>query len=764
MKKIAFALTLICLFFRVTAQNQKIIDSLELVLKTAKEDTFKIKTLLALANELKSNDPDNSIEFAKQALELSTELNYKKGIGKADIQTGIALINLGAYKESQKYLSRGLEISKSINDGQTAANAYNNIGLVYGNQGNYAEAMKNFSEVLKIQEVIKDKKEIADCHSNIGVIFEKQAKYKEAMESQTIAINLRKEIGDKEGIAASLNFIGLVHRRQGEYAEAMKNHLSALKILEETGDKPGMAYAYHDMGMMYFLQGNLRESMNNSLIALRLYKEIKNKRGIADSYGSIGILKYYQGNFEESVENISTALKIFTEIGDKQDVGVYYNNIGFLYKEKGNYAEALKNLTLAVKISEEIGDKTNLAETYESLGETYLAMNKFSAAISVLNKAIKAATEINANRITKECYSAMSGTYEKLNDYKNAYKYHKLYSGIKKIIDEEDSRKIAEMKTNFETEKRDKEIQLLNKDKKLKEQESKQQSIIKNIFIVSFFVALLIAGLFFSRNRLRQRSNKIITRAYNDLKKAQAQLVQSEKMASLGQLTAGIAHEINNPINFVSANVNPLKRNFAELVDLIKNKKALNADELNYTINETHQLLTGIEEGSRRTAEIVKGLRNFSRLDEEDMKKANVNEGILSTLILLKSKLKQKNIEVINSFDDLPETECYPGQLNQVFMNLITNAIDSIGQDGKILISTLKENNQIKISIRDTGKGMSDEIKQKIFDPFFTTKDIGKGTGLGLSISYGIIEKHHGKIEVKSKMGEGSEFVITLPV
>ncbi|HKR05610.1 MAG TPA: ATP-binding protein, partial [Bacteroidia bacterium] len=236
------------------------------------------------------------------------------------------------------------------------------------------------------------------------------------------------------------------------------------------------------------------------------------------------------------------------------------------------------------------------------------------------------------------------------------------------------------------------------------------------------------------------------------------------KMASLGQLTAGVAHEINNPINFVSANINPLKRNFEELVTFIRQKKETNSSELNYTIDETKQLLSGIEEGSRRTAEIVKVLRNFSRLDEEEMKKANINEGIISTLVLLHNKIKHQKIEVIKSLGEIPEIECYPGQLNQVFMNIISNAIDAISENGKIIITTLKEKDRIKISIRDTGKGMGDEVKQKIFDPFFTTKDVGKGTGLGLSISYGIIEKHKGRIEVESEKGKGSEFVILMPV
>jgi len=260
------------------------------------------------------------------------------------------------------------------------------------------------------------------------------------------------------------------------------------------------------------------------------------------------------------------------------------------------------------------------------------------------------------------------------------------------------------------------------------------------------------------------KQNEMLETALKDLKSTQVQLVQSEKMASLGQLTAGVAHEINNPINFVSANINPLKRNFQELVDFIRKRKEIDSGALDYTIDETKQLLSGIEEGSRRTAEIVKVLRNFSRLDEEGMKKANINDGINSTLVLLQNKMKHQNIEVIKSFGDFPEVDCYPGQLNQVFMNIISNAMDAIVENGRITITTSKENGLVKISIRDTGKGMSEEMKQKIFDPFFTTKDIGKGTGLGLSISYGIIEKHGGKIEVRSKVGKGSEFVIMLPV
>lgn len=271
-------------------------------------------------------------------------------------------------------------------------------------------------------------------------------------------------------------------------------------------------------------------------------------------------------------------------------------------------------------------------------------------------------------------------------------------------------------------------------------------------------------------------SNKLLT----ELRETQTQLVQSEKMASLGQLTAGVAHEINNPINFVSANIKPLKEDLNDILECIgqyekvieENKLEKYFSELEkfkknkdifFSMQEIQELLKGIEEGASRTTEIVKGLRNFSRLDQNIIKKANMNEGIESTLTLLHSVYKDR-IEIEKDLREIQEVECLPGQINQVLMNILSNAIQAIHDKGEIFIKTWEEEPMVKISIRDTGSGMSEVTKQKIFDPFFTTKEVGKGTGLGLSISYGIIEKHKGKIEVNSEPGKGTEFIISLPI
>lgn len=287
----------------------------------------------------------------------------------------------------------------------------------------------------------------------------------------------------------------------------------------------------------------------------------------------------------------------------------------------------------------------------------------------------------------------------------------------------------------------------------------------------------------FAYEQIAEKS-KILENALSELKSAQAQLVQAEKMASLGELTAGIAHEINNPINFVYAGVDGLKSSLEGLVEVLNKygeldefhqahqATALLADirqlkhELYFdeTKKGVFEVVEAIKEGAMRTSEIVDGLRNFSRLDEGDLKLANIHVGIENTLVLLSPKIKDGQVKLIKYYDDImPEINCYPGQLNQVFMNLLSNAMEAIPDEGTIAIRTINYDDFVTISIVDDGRGIPPEIKSKIFEPFFTTKGLGKGTGLGLSISFGIIQKHHGKIEVNSKPNKGAEFVITIP-
>ena len=285
-----------------------------------------------------------------------------------------------------------------------------------------------------------------------------------------------------------------------------------------------------------------------------------------------------------------------------------------------------------------------------------------------------------------------------------------------------------------------------------------------------------------------EEKNQDLELAMRQLKQTQLQMIQSEKMAGLGQMVAGIAHEVNNPVNFIHGNLSHLAEYSTQLLDLIslygkeypKETPAI-ADEkeemdLDFLKDDFPKILSSMQLGTERIREIVKSMRNFSRLDEADRKVANLHEGIDGTLLILKHRLKAKEhlpaVEVIKEYGDLVPVECFPGQLNQVFLNLLGNAIDAMesavvaGQieTPTLLIKTFMDADQAVVQIKDNGAGMSESTRKKIFDPFFTTKPVGKGTGLGLAISYAVVVEHHnGMLDCRSNVGEGTEFIIRIP-
>ena len=285
------------------------------------------------------------------------------------------------------------------------------------------------------------------------------------------------------------------------------------------------------------------------------------------------------------------------------------------------------------------------------------------------------------------------------------------------------------------------------------------------------------------QNRRLEEAARCSREAHDALMLAQSRLVQSEKMAGLGQMVAGVAHEINNPLSFVINNSAVLGRDVGDLRTLIAHYEKADGliareepdlhrrivafrdeVEMDYLLDNIRQLLRRSDDGLKRIQQVVKDLRLFARLDEGDIKEADLNAGVESTTTIIRGNARRKDVELALDLGELPPVTCYPAKINQVIMNLLSNAVDACDPGSTVTVRTRLDGDHARIEVADTGPGIDPAIRDRIFDPFFTTKPVGHGTGLGLSISYGIVHEHGGTIEVRSTSGQGTTFVVKLPL
>ncbi len=610
------------------------------------------------------------------------------------------------------------------------------------------------------------------------------------------AVELAYSIDDKPSLQANLLIIGSGFSQLKEYKRAMKV-LDKVEMLMDQSSERDQQLEIRLANERGILQ---RELMNYEKALVYHQKAIDlaaaDTYEIANAQVLMGMVYKEQGKDSLALATQLAALGVQEKQGNGKVLSASWMELGLLYERFGDYEKAFSYFNMALMQEEDRGNTKAVTNIINTLASSYAKQMKAHSSIGASEKALHLAQQTKDYAAAAEACKNLATCYRALKQFEESLEFENLADVYKnQLLDIEKKRLVTVMQANFDLTQKELENQALREQEKMLQQDLRRQMAMIAFIGLALVLALALLFSLYRFNQSRKKTNELLTqqneaiqeqkrdleRAMDQLKAAQSQLIQSEKMASLGQLTAGIAHEINNPVNFIYSGIAGLKKNLRALLEIVDQYDAIDNQEVfvekmpviqqlksNVDYQEVREdideLLHSIEDGAERTGEIVKSLRTFSYTDAVGLNKVNVHKNIDSTLVLLQNEIKD-HITIHKQYDsNLPEIDSYNGQLNQVIMNLLSNSIQAIDGTGSITIATKSFSDTIEISISDTGKGIPKEEQHRIFEPFFTTKEVGKGTGLGLSISYGIIQNHKGEITLESEEDKGTIFTIRLPL
>lgn len=704
-------------------------DSLLRVIESSMDDSLKVRAYLDLGQEFLSSDISQAIHYLDDAILIALKIDYKKGLADAYNLQGRALANQGNFQDAIFVFRQSLTEYQDLNDKTGEANILNNLGSIYQRMGNSTKALEFHFQSLKISEELDNKIRIGSSYNNIGAVYQQsESTLDDALESYKKALDVFEEIDYEIGVSTVAMNIGEIYFLELKYDSALLYHQVALELCEGTIDA---TFPLTQMGEIY------------------------------------GVL--------------------------------------------GDFGKALSYHQQALDIAENLEAKFELTQSLIGYAKTQKKQGVFQPAISTLERAKFIAEEIDAKSELKDALEGLSELYALVGDYKTAYESEISAKSVKdEIAKSSTDQMIKQLQFDFELSQKEAEIELLQKDTELKNAAVYNQRIVIFAAFAGLVMFAFISVSLFRNNLSKKKANELLQAqkeeiytqrekvelALNQLKSTQAQLIQSEKMASLGELTSGIAHEIKNPLNFVN--------NFSEVsYDLLVEIQALRSqqkeqnqssvsEEMEKDTLEDELLedikanLEKITRHGRRADAIVQGMLEHSKFGFGEKESTDLNKLSNEFLNLAHQGFKAKNkdfeIKITTDLDPtLPKIEVIRQEIGRVLFNIFNNAfyvLKTMPSTGlKTLedymptltlttsgITTPKGVKGVKISITDNGPGIPDSIKHKIFQPFFTTKPTGEGTGLGLSLSYDVVKAHGGEIRVKSEEGEGTEFIIELPI
>ena len=727
MKKIILLILFVFLTFHIVSSaysQNKAIDSLKNVLLTQKEDTSKVNTLHELGFQY---GVVGDVEKSLDCAKKALILSQKLGYKKGELKAYFYLTDIN---------QRGL--------------------------GNQQEAMRYCKKGVELSKKYQDKNNLASFYLQMSYINSNLYNSAEALNYSFKALKIFESSDDKINLSETYNNIAILYRNEKKYLEALNYYKLCLKLKESLGvdELWAVARTYNSIGKIYLLQNKIELALQSTLKGLEIFKKLADKApnwGLPFTYNCMASI--YEAKADSLVQKQD---KISAE---KE----YKNALDFFLKSQETW--------------ESIRPETG-GSFYVSIGNVYMKLKQYQAARINLSKAI-IFSENNKDYFegNRDTYLFMSKLDSIEGKWKDAYNHYKLYIIFRDSLENtEKTKAITAQLMQFEFDKKE---ALTKAEQEKKDLEHKRTRNLQYAALAGLI--LIVSGLFYN-NHQKQKAKTDIEKAYSQLKTTQAQLIQKEKLASLGELTAGIAHEIQNPLNFVN-NFSEVSR---ELVNEMEEElKVGNADIAIEIAGDLKQNLSKINHHGKRASSIVSAMLEHSRTSTGERQPTDINKLADEYLRLsyhgMKAKDKNGSATRFNADyefiadENLPLVNVVPQDIGRVLLNLMNNAFYAVSQRNHavetgpalslqpqyqpiVRVFTQQFENQIIIKIEDNGTGMSKEIQAKIFQPFFTTKPTGEGTGLGLSLAYDIVTKGHGgTIEVESVEGQGATFVVKLP-
>jgi signal transduction histidine kinase len=765
-------------------------------------DTVRIHESIELSQEFYDVfQNERSLIHAEHALDLSMRLFFAQE-EKTDghISDRIKALTIDSYvmysrvmrdldlQVAEDSLMAALKLVQETDISERAA-IFSELGTTYERKGQNEKALAYSKSALELFQEAGDEHRYMDQLVNTGLVLRGMGSYGESLEYFVESLKSARQLNDSTAIAENLLAMGFVYVFAEKWEDALSTQREALEIYNANDNPWGIARIHNDMGVTYDRAGQIDSSLVHHRKALELRLESNDSYNTFSSYLYIGELLAEQGNITGAIEYYENGLTYSDEVGFEVMVVDAHLKLGDYYLEASRQEDAWQQYVISLQLSQNIGDPTGMSRANMALAQIAILRENYDEALVMLKTAEETMPE-SSLRMKEEMYKEISDTYFKLGDYENAYVNSIIYSEVKdSVLVAANLSKIEQLSSVMAFEN---EMALTQESNEklmaLKQLEINRERLTRNIFLGGMLVAVMLVGLVFVRFVEKKKLSDKLNDTLENLKATQSQLVQQEKLASLGQLTAGIAHEIKNPLNFVN--------NFSEVsIEMIDEAR----DEVNREIEDEEQKtgvleildeieanLKTIHKHGSRADSIVKSMLEHSRGGSGKMEPTDLNALVKEYVNLafhgMRAGKNPLNVDIDLQLDEKVGRVPLVGEdFSRVILNLVNNAFDACAErsrsacaehsrsekkteDGgpktgesykpQLTVRTISDGKAVNIEIEDNGPGIPDEIKDNILQPFFTTKKGTAGTGLGLSITNDIVKAHGGIVDIKSQPGK----------